>query len=329
MARLFNTFDDVKPFISGNANNEMPTIEPYMDDAVRDYLAPFLSKAEYDLLVIAYNANTCTAAQLAILPKAQSVIANFAYYYFADSNNFMISDAGNLRAEHSEGKSAYQWQVRDFKDRCWLNGWAAVEDLIKYLYTNKANYTNWAGSAERTSFNRMFVWNTDIFKSYYRINSYGTLYSLHPSIKDIETTYVSEHITASLYKDLLDRLIAKTSTADDIELLPYLERMLVYGALVSVVKNSGYEFGINGLQAVTREATTQNSSKMADVAKTTRDKMHDDFSREFLKSRNRLINFLNENASSSKYISYYNKFINIAATDATDSNTDKGIVFFG
>jgi hypothetical protein len=329
MSSLFTTYDQVKEIIGADASNELDTIQPYITDAANDYVIPFLGQVEYDTLLAHFTDDVMTSDDEALLVYVRKILVHFAYYLFADDGTMSISDSGFIRQEHTEGKSAYQWQVRAFKDRRWNNGWRAIEAMNIFLYKNLGNYTSWYASDERAVWNKHFVWNTLNFKLYHRISGLDTLYNLQPTISEVEEKYIRPHITSSIYNDMLTRIMEGATTEDDLELLPYIRRVIVFKSLEEIADNFGYEFGKDGLQNSSIDSNTQNTDKRANTVREARAILKKEFQTKFLEARNLMINFLNENASASKYEPYYTKFINVTATEVTDSNTDKGVVFLG
>lgn len=325
---VFNDFSEVKLYIGANANNDIDTLQPYIADAARDYLKPVLGAEEWDSLITNFP-DSLTDEQEAILPYVRNVLANFGYYLFADDGGVNITDSGITRTEDDQSKSAYQWQVRLFKERRWVNGWNALEELAQYLYNNLDQYPTWYDSDERVVWNDMVVWSSLQFKHYYRINGWATLWTLHPHLKEMQETVLRPLITTEVY----DAVITEIHTADmggDIgDLLPYVQRVVVMGTLMEVVKNAGYEFGKNGLQVSTIEATSQNSDKTANVVNYNRDVLYEEFRKKYEKGRNLLINYMDENASATVYASYYTKYINVDAAEVVDNNEGKGLKFFG
>ena len=329
MSSLFSSYDQVKEIIGADASNELETIQPYINDAANDYVIPFLGQAEYDLLQSHFTDNIMTTDDTKLLVYVRKILAHFAYYLFADDGTMNISDQGFIRQEHSEGKSAYQWQVRAFKERRWISGWRAIEAMNIFLYKNLGNYTTWYACDERTVWNKHFVWNTLNFKLYHRISGYDTLHTLQPTISEVEEKYIRPHITTTLYNEMLTRIMEGSATEDDLALLPYIRRVIVFKTLEEIADNFGYEFGKDGLQNTAIDSNTQNTDKRVNTVREARAILKKEFQTKFLEARNLMVNFLKENATASKYEPYYTKFINVTATEATDSNTDKGIVFLG
>lgn len=325
---VFNDFSEVKLYIGANANNDIDTLTPYINDAARDYLVPVLGAEEWDSLVTSFP-DEMTEEQVAILPHVRNVLANFGYYLFADDGGVNITDSGITRMEDEQSKSAYQWQVRLFKERRWVNGWNALEKLAKYLYANLEQYPVWYDSDERVVWNDAVVWNTTQFKNYYRINGWDTLWTLHPHLKEVQETVVKPLITDVVYDDIITAIHTADMSGDIGDLLPYVQRVVVLGTLMDIVKNAGYEFGKNGLQVSTIEGTSQNSDKTANVVNYNRDVLYEEFKKKYDKGVNMMINYLNETASATVFASYYDKYINVEAAEVVDNNEGKGLKFFG
>ena len=320
---LFKTFDEVKRFIGADANNELRTIEPYFDDAARDYLVNVLSQDEFDLLETNYTNNALTAAQEEILPLAQNVLANFGYYLFADDGTMQITDSGFLRLEHTEAKSAYQWQVRNFKARRWTNGWRAMEKLAKTLYANMNNHVAWRDSEERKLFNGFFCWHTLQMKKYFRIDNWGTMWALQAEFLRVQEDYIRPLVTVEVYDSLVADTMEDNLTAKNEPLLPLVQAVQVFGVLKASVLNYGFEFGKDGLASASLESTNSNEQVSTITPMLERERLLRVFQGRFNAASCKLKTFLDTNSSATDYPSYYNKFVNIEK-DNTDHNQGKG-----
>lgn len=321
---LFTDFSEVKRFIGADANNELGTLEPYFEDAARDFLIPVMGQAEYDLLEANFP-DSLTPAQEKILPIAQNVIANFGYYLYADDGTMVINDSGFMRVEHSDAKSAYQWQVREFKTRRWTNGWRAAEKLAKEMYANMSDYALWQTSDERTEYNRIFVWHTLQMKRYFRIDSWGTMWALHAEFIRVQEDVLSPMITPELYDSVLDDIMTDSLSADTEPLLPLISAVQVAGVLKSAALDFGFEFGKDGLTKSEVDKSANNSDKRTLTPIAERDRLHKVFSEKYHKAYCALKQYLDANSTAEKYASYYSEFVDVEAEDETDHNQDKGV----
>ena len=322
---LFTSFEEVKRFIGADASNELRTVEPYFDDAARDYLVNVLSQEEYDLLLDNFTNDALTPAQEILLPLVQNVLANFGYYIFADDGTMSITDSGFMRQEHTEAKSAYQWQVRNFKARRWTNGWRALEKLAKTLYANMDDYTAWRDSAERALFNGLFCWHTLQMKKYFRIDNWGTMWTLQGEFLRVQEDYILPRITQAVYDSLVADTMEDNLTAKNIPLLPLVQAVQVFGVLKASVLNYGFEFGKDGLATATTEASNNNEQVTSKASLLERERLLRVFEGRFNAASCKLKEFLDANSSEDDYPSYYTKFVNITA-DTTDYNEGKGTV---
>lgn len=325
---LFRDFSEVQTYIGANVSNELVTIMPYLDMAEMDYLRPVMGDDEYDALVTAFNAETMSAAQKKIIEHVQAAAVHFCYFLFANDGTMSITDSGFSRQEHSEAKSAYQWMTRDFKNLRWSLGWKSLEKLARTLYANMADFADWEVSDERDSWNKLPVWHTKIFGKYYRIDNWGTLWKLHPEMREYIDVKLKPQITKELYAVVMDEVMSDGLSADSESLLPYIERVVVMAALKGAVKDTGYEFGRMGLQSALVEPRSGDSDKVANVGRIDREDMFAEFERKEKEALNLMVNYLNANASATKYVSYYTKFINVAAVEAVDVNEGKGLFLF-
>lgn len=321
---IFKEFDEVKRFIGADANNELETVNPYFDDAARDFIVQVLSQDEFDSLEANYNDDSLTAAQEILLPLVQNALTNFGYYLFADDGTMSITDSGFMRQEHTEAKSAYQWQVRQFKTRRWTNGWRALEKLAKVLYANMDDYTAWRDSEERKIYNSQFVWHTLQMRKYFRIDNWGTMWALQAEFIRVQEDDIRPMITAEIYDSLIADIDEDNLTAQNEPLLPLVQAVQVFGVLGASVLNYGFEFGKEGLASASTESTNSNEKVITITPMIERERLKRVFDERLKKAKCALLDFLNSNSSADDYPSYYTKFVNVSV-DETDHNDGKGV----
>lgn len=327
-AAPFTSVDDIRKYLPANIQNDIDNIRPFLNDAARDYVIPFLGSEEYSDLVSHYP-DELTENDQKLLDYVQQICVHFAYERFAASGTLDVTDQGFLRYESDLGKSAYQWQMRDFRESRLADGYAAIDAMNRFLYENYDQYTSWYDSQERKNWNSTFLWNTNDFRQTHRIRNAASFFALTPSIRDIEEETLKGLLSKELYSEMIGRVISTELNEDDLELIPMIRRFLVFQSIASVAKNAGYEFTAQGIQIVLIDNSSQNMDKRSDVSMSSRQILFEDYSQKAEKAKNRIIQFLNANATTEKYAGYYNKYLSTPATDQEDNNTGKGVVFFG
>jgi hypothetical protein len=304
MATLFETFDDMKAHVSGaNVNNDITTMSGYIDSAIDEYMIPYLGRTFFDSFKDKYNTNSLSADEQALLPYIQKPLAHFAYYLFACDGGLMLDDSGITTAENAVQKRPAQWQVRDYKNNRLKNAWGALQTMLQYMWTNKAKYTVWNNSTERKELWRLVFWEASKFSKYRTIDGYGTLNALRPYMKLTLDYEITANLGEEFAEEIYTWLEGRATNADNEALLPYIERCVAYKTLYRAADDLPMVIKATGVyvEEVDRGLQNDNTTKIsADLAK-----LKSTCDGEYQTALARLKAYLQANASSSKYATYF------------------------
>lgn len=305
MAGLFKTFDDVKPHVgSANVNNDMSTLDSYIDTAGDSYMCAVMGRDTYEALVDAFQTNDLTNAQEAILKPAQRALANFAYFLFAEDGGLIVNDSGIGTAEHGEMKRPYQWQVRDFKRNRLRIAWDAVRVLLEKL--DAGTYTEWASSDERKQLWENVIWNANTWNKYRPIHGQGTLAALQSNIRNWRTTTLKANLGVEFYDALCEWLIDRTANEHYEALLPYVEKALVFGTLTDAVFDLPIQVDAKGLFIDEVDRGLQNDEMRKKLQEAEANKLAMIFSQKARTAMGELREYLDNVASGSIFPEYFN-----------------------
>ena len=308
MATLFETFDDIKPYVSGaNVNNDIETLQGYIDTAADEYLVQYLGRTFFDDFKEKYNTNSLSANEQALLPYIQRPLAHFTYYLFACDGGLILDDSGITTAENATQKRPAQWQVRDFKNNRLKNAWSALQSMLQFMWTNKANYTTWRDSAERKDLWRCVIWESSRFSKYRTIDGYGTLNALRPYMRMAIDYDITANLGADFTSEILQWLETGGTNADFDLLLPYIERCLVFKSLYKASQDLPLQIKATGvyIEEVDRGLQNDNTTKIAENLM----KLASTCDAEYQSALSRMKTYLQANASVSKYATYFNSDI--------------------
>jgi hypothetical protein len=136
---MFTDTDDLQRFIPVTQAFSPESLLPFIDDAAYTYVVPYLTKKQYDLLLQ-------NGGDDELLDKVKAVIANFATLAYLPWLNVQASDAGLHRIETDTQKALFRYQETELKHSLWVNGFAAIEAMLRYLeeagYNKYPHYIN-------------------------------------------------------------------------------------------------------------------------------------------------------------------------------------------
>lgn len=183
-----------------------PTIQRIEENHIVGILGKELYKSLNDAYTAAENENTLTDAQKALLDQCRKVIGTYLGYYFAPIGELKFSDAGVRRSETNTEKTAYQYQVANFRAACLRNGEDATEYLLEFLEENKADYPDWVSSTAFTRYRSLFIKSGKEFGELFPSHSpYRNYWAMRSKMITVE----QHNIRAAIGDALYDYLKAK------------------------------------------------------------------------------------------------------------------------
>lgn len=329
MPQLFETQQDIKPFVSGtNINNDIKTLEGYLDTAAEEYMIPVLGREYYSDFVSKYNTNDLSTAQEAALKYLQAPLAHFAYYLMACDGGLSIDDSGITTTESGNAKRPYQWQARDFKKNRLKHGWIAMQAMIKYLHTNKADHTTYWDSAERKDLYALVVYDIERWRRYDGIDGMGTWWKLRNYIRETVENELKSNLGEDFYTAYNTWLLAAQSpeSEDNTALLPYIERVIINGTLEKACYTLPITLNANGIYIEEIDRGLQNDETQKKAPESDILRMQNHANLKLSSAIAMLKKYLDTNASADKYQEYYSSDL---YNSAADSHTPPEGLFTG
>lgn len=166
MAYFFSNITQVKTFIGGGVNRslEITSLDSSLLVALQQHLRPWLGSDFTTELLDAWAASILeddpvplSAEQTALLPYIQRPLAMLAMYEYAKIGSIQFGENGIFRIEGENMKGAYKYQENQYKEAMLHNGYEAIEDMLIFLNTNRADYTTWDVSDEAARSRELFI----------------------------------------------------------------------------------------------------------------------------------------------------------------------------
>lgn len=327
MANLFNSdFDVVREFISANVNNVWETIAPYIDEAQQKIL-PLIGQEMWNKLQTDLDGDSTDANHLALLKLVRRAQANFGYLLFASDGTIQISDTGFLQVEEGGRKSAYQWQVREFKRARNERAWEAMHQMLKLLMAKREIYTQWAESETIEEMLSVWLPTLDAFNKQRRIHGFDTLWTLRPSILFIQERIVRENIGDALYDEINEQFINDALSPNNKTLLnSYIDPVLAHLSLERASMELNFRSSANGLRIDGIDSVSENSESEGPAGRTDAYNVRKDAEKKGAAALRELRDYLNKTASATKYPTYFNdtELYPSESTSSTFKNAEGG-----
>lgn len=330
MAIILSTEDVKLVFSAPNINNEFQFIQPYLSDA-ETLLLEFIGQDVYDLIQDYYDNGTEDAKEQKLLLMSQKVLVHQAYHLLSFDGSMMLDDTGFKRIKTEFADSAYQWQIRDFRNARIKIIWESLDSIIKLINANitEPYGIEWLSSDEYEIIKNYLAWNHQLFNEQRSCKSLQVVYKLRPSMLDIQQNIIANNITDELLADLIEGNHDNNLSADENKILPMVIDAIVNLATARAMDEEIIQFGFDGIEINEFKTTDGNNSTKNQEQFTVVKKAAEAKGMAAIK---RLRNYLNKNASASKYISYFNSNLYDDPSDSTEKsvfqNDPKSPTFF-
>lgn len=302
MDNLFNSdITEVKEFIAVNITNEFDTISPYLNNALEDVL-PVLSPEMYAKLLGDYLAESTDEDHLALLRVTQRALVHFAYLRYQPFGSVQVTDRGLTQ----EKDQAMPFEQKMFSDSCRKEGYAALNSMLKLLLANRDVYTEWSGSGTYQELLAPMIHTVEEFSEFRVISGIDTLFALRPAIMHVQKKIIRANIGAELYDLLAEEVFEDDLSPDNKELLPYVKEALAHLALEYGLPQLGWEMTSQGLRAITEKPIFRSGRNEERGDRFDTFAIGMDAKEKGELALRELRKFLNKNASTSKYSSYFN-----------------------
>ena len=197
MIQLIENADDLTKYLPLNKGFDYALLEADVDDALRDYVLPYLSREQFDASKISTDAK-----HVELISIVKKSAYNLALASWLPMGKVLISESG-IQAGVDKERQASSEDKADAISSAKKKGLRAIEQMLEFLEANAATFTDWAASEAFTVINGSFLRSAKEFAIIE--NSRSVFLRLKPYIADVERQYLSELIPESVYIRLLSR----------------------------------------------------------------------------------------------------------------------------
>lgn len=262
MANLFKSdIDEVKKYLAIPITNQFETIEGYLQDAMDTFIVDKLSADMLTKLQADVTANSTDADHLALLHLVKKAQANFAYLLYASDGTIIITDSGFLQMEESGQKSAYQWQVREFKEARKSRGWHSLNQMLTLLMRKRDVYTQFSNSPEYQELTSTMLVTLSEANKIRQMADMETLWAIRPAMHQVIDDVIKSNTTDALFSSLLTKYKGTTAlSSQESSAISKIQKALLHTALHVGSLEINFELTANGLRVPGYQHTGPNSN---------------------------------------------------------------------
>jgi len=230
---FFKDFDEVRELTSFlNVNNELESLEAYIEEAATEYLPTFAGATYVAALETKYLSNSLTTNEAKHWRAIQGHVAHLAYYLLSYDANVSLDTDGLHRLEDVHRKSAYQWQSRDFRERRMASAMKYLHQCMLYLSTDKPSA--WVGDGTRVKIEEMMLWKLSDWTMIRSLSNWYGFIFLMPELQRYQLTRLKK-LMADAYNPFITKLVAGSLTVEEKEILRCAQNFLANSAIADKV----------------------------------------------------------------------------------------------
>lgn len=313
----------VKKYVGINSDMNFASVQSYLRSAEQNYIIPLVGKEIYDVVNNAVNsADPLSPAITAVLPYFEAPIATLGILAYIPTGNVIISDSGIFMSQEETLKPAALWAKEELQEFLKTTGYSDLEALVDFLIDNSDDYPAFAAADAYKKFRGHFVSFTSEFNEIYDINaSYRTFSRIKSVCHNVENDTIKGLIGTEYFEELIEKITDGDANADDKKAIQMIQRAVVFLSIAEACDTLPIEFTDEGL--IIRSINSNNVNRLTAAAPQSSLTLKKNYA---LNKGNEYLlevkNYLNKNASSIKYATYFNSTAYTNPTTITITNND-------
>lgn len=227
MIGLIKDAETLKTYVRTASTIKLSSFLPFVPDAQRKYIAPYLGDTFLELLDIWYNTTPLptNSAYSALLPYVQNAVAKFTLAVAAPSYDTILTESGFAVVQNQNLAPASRDRVQNFMNSMLELGFNEIETMLRFLESNKANYSTWTASTAYTEYYGNLIINAVDFDKIIRIDQSRLRFmKLKPLMDNVEMLRIEPVISKAMSDDIKDKAKLGTLTAAYNAIRPLLQR---------------------------------------------------------------------------------------------------------
>jgi hypothetical protein len=243
---------------SAAKNMAWATLTPFIRQATRKYIIPFIGEQIYNVIADAYDTDTVSVGvQEDFLQRLQDIQAYYTIHHAMPVLNGIISDMGVQETTATEATSSpiAMWRYKNMRWEVCETADDFLDELLSYMEQKvedeEAFFDTWKNSDAYTANASSFFRLTSELQQHIHIRrSRRTFIALLPFLKKAEKTKVKPLICQDQYDDLKTKVADDTLAADDTRLLEMVQPVVAHYGLMMALPHLKLHIGSDGIKSV-------------------------------------------------------------------------------
>lgn len=266
MAKLLvSTKEELMDHINVYASLQFKEMMPFIKVAQRKYVKEAIGKELFEELLDAYQSSIAdngavemSEAMQELWELAAEAIAHLALFEGIGSLNVAITSGGVTRLENQNLKSAYQYQVVDYKQDRKNHGFQALDNLMEYLDENEddAAFASYKASETRKAFKSQWIQDVKTFEQYRNISgSRWTFLKLKNYISGAARTQVRAVLGKDRFDEIEAELITTLSEANETLMKDHIRPAIAHLAFANAIIDLAMKVDDKGVTIYNNESS--------------------------------------------------------------------------
>ena len=245
MKGLINDAAEIQKYVRVAGTFKAASFLPFVLDAQKKYIAPYLGDDLVNSLDDYYNSDTPTTDDdlEALLPYVQNALAKFTLALGAPSFDTILTESGFAIVSNTNLAPASKDRVQNFINSMLELGWNEIETMLRFLEENKEDYDEWVDSSAYTIYTENFIKTAVEFDKIIRIDQSRLRFmQMKPSIDNVEILRIEPVIS----KDMADDIKSEINSDEELSeayaaIIKNIQRAVAYYTMFEETKEKKYE----------------------------------------------------------------------------------------
>ena len=305
MKSIVTNISQVKEASTINLTNLLKNWQPYINEAEKVFIKPFIGVECYQQLIDIANASGSWDSSMdEVMELARTAVSLYALYLGIDEMAVSVSSQGIQVIANDTHKPAPQYAVMNLRETWIARAHRNMDFLLEYLDEHREVFTTFSPATKG-----LFITSAKHFQKYVDIRESRRLYvSLQPIMKSVERKYILQTLGKEYFEEIKEKINGSASeelSADDQTILDLIEPAVAHLTIARALQEISIDvldWGIFETAGNTFESVKGKANTNAERVSTMLEANLNDGNAEIKE----LQEYLDTNASKDKYEAYFN-----------------------
>ncbi len=267
---LFKDNKKIPDYASFTGTIEYAAIKPTLRMIENDHLVKLLGNELYSslnsALALITDETSLSPDNQLLLHQCRMVIGPYLCYYYTPKAEIGLSASGARRSETETEKTAFQYQITNFREVNLREAEKASEQLLQFLDENQSSYSQWVNSKAFAAYKSLFIASASEFDENYKTASpYRNYWAMRWKMFDVEELHIRIKLGDPLFDSLKTKLLANTLSTKETKLLKFVKKAIAYYTIAFALPDLSVRLDDDGLTVVGITRSSNDKDRRQDA----------------------------------------------------------------